>query len=84
MARIHRLTIDGLRKQIEPVNVATYWRFLAGHHGLLPNTRKSGANGLFDVISMLQGIDAPAVAWERDLLPAALPRISRSGSTSCA
>jgi ATP-dependent helicase Lhr and Lhr-like helicase len=68
LARIHRLTIDGLRKQIEPVNVATYWRFLAEHHGLLSN-RKSGANGLFDVISMLQGIDAPTVAWERDLLP---------------
>jgi ATP-dependent helicase Lhr and Lhr-like helicase len=69
LARIHRLTIDGLRKQIEPVGVATYWRFLAGHHGLLPSTRKSGANGLFDVITMLQGIDAPTVAWERDLLP---------------
>jgi ATP-dependent Lhr-like helicase len=69
LARIHRLTIDGLRKQIEPVNVATYWRFLAGHHGLLSDTRKTGANGLFDVITMLQGIDAPTVAWERDLLP---------------
>ena len=70
LARIHRLTIDGLRKQIEPVDVATYWRFLAGHHGLLPDTRKHAANGLFDVIAMLQGIDAPTVAWERDLLPA--------------
>lgn len=69
LARIHRLTIDGLRKQIEPVNVATYWRFLAEHHGLQPGARKSGANGLFDVITMLQGIDAPTVAWERDLLP---------------
>jgi ATP-dependent Lhr-like helicase len=69
LARIHRLTIDGLRKQIEPIDVATYWRFLAGHHGLLPETRKHGANGLFDVITMLQGIDAPTVAWERDLLP---------------
>jgi ATP-dependent Lhr-like helicase len=69
LARIHRLTIDGLRKQIEPVDVATYWRFLAGHHGLLSDARKSGSNGLFDVISMLQGIDAPTVAWERDLLP---------------
>jgi ATP-dependent Lhr-like helicase len=70
LSRIHRLTIDGLRKQIEPVSVATYWRFLAGHHGLLPDTRKHGANGLFDVIALLQGIDAPTVAWERDLLPA--------------
>ena len=69
LARIHRLTIDGLRKQIEPVGVATYWRFLAGHHGLLPEHPEIGANGLFDVITMLQGIDAPTVAWERDLLP---------------
>ena len=70
MARIHRLTIDGLRKQIQPVDVHTFWRFLARHQGLMPDVRKSGVNGLFDVIAMLQGIDAPAVAWERDLLPA--------------
>jgi ATP-dependent Lhr-like helicase len=69
LARIHRLTIDGLRKQIEPVDVSTYWRFLAGHHGLLPESRKHGPNGLFDVIAMMQGIDAPTVAWERDILP---------------
>jgi ATP-dependent Lhr-like helicase len=69
LARIHRLTIEGLRKQIEPVDVATYWRFLAGHHGVLSDRRKHGSNGLFDVIAMLQGIDAPTVAWERDLLP---------------
>ena len=70
LARIHRLTIDGLRKQIQPVDVATFWRFLARHQGLTAEAKKSGANGLFDVIAMLQGIDAPAVAWERDLLPA--------------
>jgi ATP-dependent helicase Lhr and Lhr-like helicase len=70
LARIHRLTIDGLRKQIQPVDVRTFWRFLARHQGLLPDARKSGVNGLFDVITMLQGIDVPAVAWERDLLPA--------------
>ena len=70
LARIHRLTIDGLRKQIQPVDVRTFWRFLARHQGLLPETRKAGVNGLFDVIAMLQGIDAPAICWERDLLPA--------------
>jgi ATP-dependent Lhr-like helicase len=69
LARIHRLTIDGLRKQIQPVDVSTFWRFLARHHGLLPAGRKSGVNGLFDVIAMLQGVDAPAVCWEQDLLP---------------
>jgi ATP-dependent helicase Lhr and Lhr-like helicase len=69
LSRIHRLTIDGLRKQIQPVDVRTFWRFLARHQGLVPEAKKSGANGLFDVIAMLQGVDAPAVAWERDLLP---------------
>jgi ATP-dependent helicase Lhr and Lhr-like helicase len=70
LSRIHRLTIDGLRKQIQPVDVRAFWRFLARHQGLMPDAKKSGANGLFDVIAMLQGIDAPAVSWERDLLPA--------------
>jgi ATP-dependent Lhr-like helicase len=71
LARIHRLTIDGLRKQIQPVDVSTFWRFLARHHGLMAAVRKSGVNGLFDVIviAMLQGVDAPAVCWEQDLLP---------------
>jgi len=69
LARIHRLTIDGLRKQIEPVDVPTFWRFLARHHGLAAESRKHGSNGLFEVIAMLQGIDAPAVCWEQDLLP---------------
>jgi ATP-dependent Lhr-like helicase len=70
LARIHRLTIEGLRKQIQPVDVRTFWRFLSRHQGLLPDAKKTGVNGLFDVIAMLQGIDAPAVCWERELLTA--------------
>ncbi|HEX4073130.1 MAG TPA: DEAD/DEAH box helicase, partial [Planctomycetaceae bacterium] len=70
LARIHRLTIDGLRKQIQPVDVRTFWRFVARHQGLVAGAKKTGANGLFDVIALMQGIDAPAVCWERDLLPA--------------
>jgi ATP-dependent Lhr-like helicase len=70
LARIHRLTVEGLRRQIEPVDVATYWRLLARHHGLIAGSRKSGVNGLFETIAMLQGLDVPAVAWETDLLPA--------------
>ncbi len=72
LARIHRLTLDGLRKQIEPVTVDVFIRFLARHHGLMPGTQRGGTNGLFEVIAQLQGLDIPAVAWERDLLPARL------------
>jgi ATP-dependent helicase Lhr and Lhr-like helicase len=70
LARIHRLTVQGLRKEIEPVGVDVFVRFLARHHGLLPSERRSGENGLFEAIAMLQGLDVPAVCWERDLLPA--------------
>ena len=34
LARIHRLTMDGLRRQIEPVSVDVFMRFLFRHHGV--------------------------------------------------
>ena len=74
LARIHRLTMEGLRKQIEPVTVDVYLRFLTRHHGLLSGSKRGGANGLFETIAQLQGLDIPAVAWERDLLPGRLER----------
>lgn len=70
LARIHRQTIEGLRKQIEPVSIEVFFRFLADHHGLTATSRRAGPNGLFEVIAMLQGLDIPAAAWERDILPA--------------
>lgn len=70
LARIHRLTLDGLRKQIEPVSIDIYLRFLARHHGLIGSNRRAGSNGLYEAIGQLQGLDIPAVAWERDILPA--------------
>ncbi|MBD3674041.1 MAG: DEAD/DEAH box helicase [Planctomycetaceae bacterium] len=69
LARIHRLTLDGLRKQISPVGVPTFIRFLARHQGIDPSTKRSSANGLFEIISMLQGLDLSATAWEESVLP---------------
>lgn len=70
LARIHRLTIEGLRRLIEPVDISTYWRYLARRQGLLASEKRAGSNGVFEVIAMLQGLDIPAVAWERDIFPA--------------
>jgi len=72
LSRIHRLTLDGLRKQIQPVTVDTFFRFLIRHHGLTSDSRRAGVNGLFETISILQGLDIPAASWERDILPARL------------
>ncbi|MBC7968399.1 MAG: DEAD/DEAH box helicase, partial [Fuerstia sp.] len=69
LSRIHRLTMDGLRRQIEPVPVDVFMRFLFRHHGIVETHRREGSNGLFEVIGQLQGLDIPSVAWERDILP---------------
>ena len=46
-----------------------FLRFLFRHHGVSESHRRGGANGLFEVIAQLQGLDIPSVAWERDILP---------------
>jgi ATP-dependent helicase Lhr and Lhr-like helicase len=68
LARIHRLTLAGLRKQIEPVDVPTYVRFLTRLHGLIGDIKPTGTNGLFETIGRLQGLDIPAAAWEAQIL----------------
>jgi len=72
LARIHRLTMQGLRRGIEPVDVDVFIRYLTHRHGLLASERRSGPAGLFEVVQMLQGIDTASSSWERDLLPARL------------
>lgn len=69
LSRIHRLTMEGLRREIQPVSVAVLIRFLFRHQGLTQADQRAGAAGLFEVIGQLQGLDIPSVAWERDLLP---------------
>jgi ATP-dependent Lhr-like helicase len=70
LARIHRLTLDGLRRQVAPVDAAGFMRFLLAHHEIASETQPTGVGGLQRVVAMLQGFDAPAGAWEHDLLPA--------------
>jgi ATP-dependent Lhr-like helicase len=69
LARIHRLTLDGLRRQIAPVDADGYMRFLLSHHGISGETRGAGPGALQRVLSQLQGFESPAGAWEIDLLP---------------
>ena len=70
LARIHRYTLDFLRKQIEPVGARDFMRFLLRWQYCTAETRLHGKQGLRLVVERLQGFEAPAVAWERDLLPA--------------
>ena len=68
LARIHRLTVAGLRREIEPVDVPTFVRFLTRHQMVWPETRRIGSNAVYDVITQLQGLDIAAIAWESDVL----------------
>ena len=69
LARIHRLTVSTLRKQIEPVTAAQYMRWLLEWQHIAPGTQTtSDERGTFAVLRQMQGFEVPASAWERDVL----------------
>ena len=70
LARIHRYTLDRLRSEIDPVSRQDYMRALLGWQHLVPATQVEGRGGLRQLIARLQGFEAPASAWEEDLLKA--------------
>ena len=69
LARIHRLTLSGLRRQIEPVQPEDYLRFLLRHQRFEGGDRPRGAAGVKQTIELLQGFELPAGAWEQSVLP---------------
>jgi len=72
LARIHRYTLDRLRKEIEPVTAADFMRFLFRWQRVAPDARAEGPEGLAAVLELLDGFELPAAAWETDVLPARL------------
>jgi ATP-dependent Lhr-like helicase len=70
LARIHRNTIGKLRREIEPVDVRDYVRFLCDWQRVSPATRVQGPEALAGVLAQLEGFEAAANAWESELLPA--------------
>ncbi len=69
LARIHRFTITKLRREIQPVSPADFMRFLFTWHHLAPEARLKGPDALPAVLRLLEGVEAPAAAWESELLP---------------
>jgi ATP-dependent Lhr-like helicase len=74
LARIHRYTIDRLRREIEPVETADFIRFLLAWQRAVPDQRADGAESLAALLDQLEGYEAPAGAWESEILPARLRR----------
>jgi ATP-dependent Lhr-like helicase len=72
LARIHRLTLARLRREIEPVSAGALMRFLLRWQRVARGTQVIGADGLGRVLEQLQGFETAAGAWEREVLPARL------------
>ncbi len=87
LARIHRYTVNRLRREIEPVEARDFVRFLFEWQRVAPEARVEGADAVANIVSQLEGFEAPAAAWETEILPsrvneydpAWLDELSRSG-----
>jgi ATP-dependent Lhr-like helicase len=68
LARIHRLTVATLRKQVEPVTASQFMRWLLRWQHIEPGSQVHGERAVLDIIAQLQGFEIPANAWERHIL----------------
>jgi ATP-dependent helicase Lhr and Lhr-like helicase len=72
LARIHAYTVKRLRAEIEPVAARDFVRFLLAWQRVTPDARMQGPGALDAVVAQLEGFEAPAAAWETEILPARL------------
>lgn len=70
LQRIHKRTVGALRKQVAAVSAAVFFEWLMRWQHVAPQTQLSGEAGVVEALRMLQGFEAPAIEWERSLLPA--------------
>ncbi|MDL5597629.1 DEAD/DEAH box helicase [Bacillus subtilis] len=78
LARIHRYTVKRLRREIEPVALQDFMRFLFDWQHLSPSTRGQGSAVLPAIVGQFEGYPAAASAWDSDILPARLKDYSSS------
>jgi len=70
LARIHRLTIDRLRAEIQPVSIHDFYRFLFAWQRVDGEHRVESLEGLQSVLEQLDGCELPLASWESAVLPA--------------
>ena len=70
LARIHRYTIGRLRREIEPVEPRDFMRFLFDWQHVSKRRARQRPGSAGGVLAQLEGFEAPAAAWESELLPA--------------
>jgi ATP-dependent Lhr-like helicase len=69
LARIHRYTLERLRREIEPVTATEFLQFLSCWQHVDEEYRLEGPRGVGEVLRQLAGFEVPAWAWESQVLP---------------
>ncbi|HET9388572.1 MAG TPA: DEAD/DEAH box helicase [Steroidobacteraceae bacterium] len=69
LARIHRYTVKRLRAEVEPIEPRDFLRFLFEWQRVTPEGRMEGPDAVAAVLGQLEGFEAPASAWETEILP---------------
>ncbi len=69
LARIHRYTVKRLRAEIEPIAARDFLRFLFEWQRVTPEGRMEGPDAVGAILAQLEGFEAPASAWETEILP---------------
>ncbi|MDF3202122.1 DEAD/DEAH box helicase [Pseudomonas sp. 1912-s] len=78
LARIHRYTVKRLRREIEPVALQDFMRFLFDWQHLSDGTRGQGSAVLPQIVAQFEGYAAATSAWDSDLLSARIKDYSPS------
>jgi ATP-dependent helicase Lhr and Lhr-like helicase len=68
LSRIHRLTLGSLRKQVASMTPAEFMRWLLRWQHVAPGSQVLGERGTLEIVQQMQGFEAPASAWERQIL----------------
>ncbi len=68
LARIHRLTLGTLRKQVASVTPAQFMNWLLRWQHVAPGSQVLGERGTLEIVQQMQGFEASANAWERQIL----------------
>jgi len=69
LARIHSYTVKRLRAEIEPIEARDFVRFLLDWQRVTLSGRMEGPDAVGAVLAQLEGFEAPASAWETEILP---------------
>ena len=69
LARINRYTLNRLRAEIEPLSGQDFMRYLFEWQHLTPSSQMEGPEAVAEIITQLEGMHLPAIAWEADVLP---------------